>query len=96
MKVIVTGASGGIGRGIAKVLAGDGCAVGALARSGDKLESLREEISAAGGTCHTSTVDLRSQDETAAGIASLTEALGGVDALINNAGIVILKSALEL
>ncbi|MCH2373073.1 MAG: SDR family NAD(P)-dependent oxidoreductase, partial [Planctomycetes bacterium] len=46
MKVIVTGASGGIGRGIATVLAGDGCAVGALARSGDKLESLRDEISA--------------------------------------------------
>ncbi len=96
MKVIVTGASSGIGRGIATVLAGGGCAVGALARSGDKLESLREEISAAGGTCHTRIVNLRSEEETAAGIAALAEALGGVDALINNAGLVILKGALAL
>ena len=96
MKVIVTGASGGIGRGIATVLAGSGCAVGVLARSGDKLESLREEISAAGGTCHASAIDLRSEKEAAAGLNALAEALGGVDALINNAGLVILKSALDL
>jgi NADP-dependent 3-hydroxy acid dehydrogenase YdfG len=96
LKVIVTGASGGIGRGIATVLAGSGCAVGVLARSGDKLESLREEISAAGGTCHASAIDLRSEKEAAAGLNALAEALGGVDALINNAGLVILKSALDL
>ena len=96
MKVIVTGASSGIGRGIATVLAGGGCAVGALARSGDKLESFREEISASGGTCHTSIVDLRSEEETAAGIAALTEALGGVDALINNAGHAVKKPTVDL
>ena len=96
MKVIVTGASAGIGSGIARVLAEGGCAVGALARSGAELESLREEISASGGTCHISASNLRSPDETAAGIAALAEALGGVDALINNAGLVILKSTLAL
>ena len=79
MKVIVTGASGGIGRGIATVLAGSGCAVGVLARSGDKLESLREEISAAGGTCHASAIDLRSEKEAAAGLNALAEALGQSD-----------------
>ena len=96
MKVIVTGASAGIGSGIARVLAEGGCAVGALARSGDKLDSLKDEISASGGTCHISASNLRSPDETAAGIAALAEALGGVDALINNAGLVILKSTLAL
>ena len=49
MKVIVTGASAGIGRGIAKALAEGGCAIGALARSEDALDSLNDEISASGG-----------------------------------------------
>ena len=96
MKVIVTGASAGIGRGIAKALAEGGCAIGALARSEDALDSLNDEISASGGVCHTSSTDLRSPDEAAAGITALAEALGGVDALINNAGLVILKSTLAL
>ena len=46
---LVTGASVGIGRGIAKALAAEGVRVAVSARRVDKLQSLAEEIVAAGG-----------------------------------------------
>ena len=47
---VVTGASRGIGRGIAKVLAGEGCRVAIVARRKNLLEELADEIAAAGHT----------------------------------------------
>lgn len=96
MKVIVTGASKGIGRGIALFLAMDGFDVGLIARSGDLLEDLRQGIEEQGGTCFSAACDLRDSDATAAAMAATIDGLGGVDALINNAGLVIRKSALEI
>ena len=96
MKVVVTGASRGIGRGIATFLAMDGFDVGLLARSGDLLEDVRQSIEENGGTCFTAACDLRKYDETQAAIAALVDGLGGIDALINNAGLVIRKSVLDI
>ncbi len=96
MKVIVTGASKGIGKGIASFLAMDGFEVGLLARSRDLLEDLRQSIDEQGGTCFAATCDLRDPDNTAAAIAATVDALGGVDALVNNAGLVIRKNVFEI
>jgi len=96
MKIIVTGASRGIGRGIATALAKEGFQVGALARSSTLLDELRTEIEAARGICHTAMCDLRDPSATQSAIASLREQLGGVDGLINNAGLVIRKDAFDL
>lgn len=96
MKVIVTGASKGIGRGIASFLAMDGFEVGLLARSSDLLEDLRQSLEEEGGSCFSAACDLRDHDETAAAIAAIVDGLGGVDALINNAGVVIRKNAMDL
>jgi NADP-dependent 3-hydroxy acid dehydrogenase YdfG len=96
MKVIVTGASKGIGRGIAQELAMHGCAVGGIARSAEDLENLRSEIASAGGVCHVAEADLRDMESTEKAIETLTDALGGVDALINNGGVVIRKSIFDL
>lgn len=96
MRIIVTGASKGIGRGIATVLAKEGFQIGALARSKGLLETLREEIAAAGGVCYIATCDIREQRDTESAIASLIDQLGGLDGLINNAGLVIRKNALDL
>ena len=60
MKVIVTGASRGIGRGIASFLAMDGFEVGLLARSGDLLEDLRGSLEEEGCRCFSVACDLRS------------------------------------
>ena len=96
MKVIITGASKGIGRGIALELAAQGCEVGGLARSTDELESLREEISTARGVCHIATADLRDRGSVERGIQALSNALGGIHALINNGGVVIRKNVFDL
>ncbi|MHC4993441.1 MAG: SDR family NAD(P)-dependent oxidoreductase, partial [Planctomycetota bacterium] len=81
MKTIVTGASKGIGRGIARVLAGAGFPVGLLARSGDELEALREEIRAAGGEAHVAVADLRDREQATEAVEALMDKLGGIDAL---------------
>lgn len=96
MKVIVTGASKGIGRGIASFLAMDGFDVGLLARSANELEDLRQSLEEEGGTACAAHCDLRDHDQTDYAIAALTDSLGGLDALINNAGLVIRKNVFDL
>jgi NADP-dependent 3-hydroxy acid dehydrogenase YdfG len=96
MKIIVTGASRGIGRGIASVLGREGVHVGALARSRDKLESLSDQIVSAGGRCAVADADLRDVESASAAIAALIEEMGGVDGLVNNAGLVIRKDAMSI
>ena len=96
MNVIITGASKGIGRGIARVLARDGYTVGLLARSRDLLEALAAEIGESGGACACAACDLRQSQETESVIQELVQAMGGVEALINNAGLVIRKDVFTL
>lgn len=96
MRIIVTGASKGIGRGIAAALAKEGFEIGALARSRSLLDGLKAEIESRGGACCIAECDIRDQKATEAAIASLIEQLGGLDGLINNAGLVIRKNAFDL
>jgi len=96
MKVIVTGASKGIGRGIASFLAMDGFDVGLLARSKDTLEDLRQSLEEQDGTCYSVACDIRDRDQVNYAVAALVEGLGGVDALINNAGLVIRKNVFDI
>lgn len=96
MKVIVTGASKGIGRGIASYLAMDGFDVGLLARSADLLDDLRQSLEEEGGACAAAAADLRDAEAAEAAISSLIGDLKGCDALINNAGLVLRKSAWDI
>ena len=96
MNVVVTGASRGVGRGIATFLAMDGFRVGLLARSGDLLEDVRQVIEEQGGECFTATCDLTDYEATVSAMDGMSERLGGLDALINNAGKVLRKSVLEI
>ncbi len=96
MRVIVTGASRGVGAGIATALGKADHAVGLLARSEDGLQRVKEAIEAHGGTAAAASADLRDAESTRHGVGRLAEALGGIDALVNNAGMVLRKSALEI
>lgn len=96
MKVIVTGASKGIGRGIALVLAKNGCNVGLVARSQALLDELRNEILNVGGKAESYDADLRDPVAAEQAIDGLVNILGGVDALVNNAGLVIRKDIFTL
>ncbi|MDE2005251.1 MAG: SDR family oxidoreductase [Rhodospirillales bacterium] len=84
---LVTGASMGIGRAIAKGLAAEGVRVAALARRTELLETLAAEIEAAGGPRPALIAQDILQDAAAARIRDAAlGALGQVDILINNAG----------
>ena len=84
---IVTGASRGIGRGIAKRLAKDGRHVVAVARNAEQLQSLEAEIIAAGGTCEHRTCDIADGLAVQRMVEEVAEKHGRLDILVNNAGI---------
>lgn len=80
---LVTGASRGIGRGIAKALAAEGCNLHLAARSEDGLTSVADEITDAHGVNVVIHVSDLSDPET---VAALGAACSEVDILVNNAG----------
>ena len=81
---LVTGASGGIGREIAKPLHAAGANVGLAGTREAVLQELADEL---GDGAHVLVADLSSEEGAAALAANAEEALGGLDILINNAGI---------
>jgi 3-oxoacyl-[acyl-carrier protein] reductase len=84
---LVTGASVGIGRGIAKALAAEGVHVAISARRSDKLKELSDEIEQAGRQRPVIIEsDLYVEDAAARLAKAALEGLGRVDILINNAG----------
>lgn len=96
MNVIITGASQGIGAGIATFLGREGFRLGLLARSADLLAGVQRTVEESGGVCYSTPCNLRDPDATTASIGELIDRLGGVDALINNAGVVIRKNAFDI
>jgi 3-oxoacyl-[acyl-carrier protein] reductase len=84
---LVTGASQGIGRGIARVLAAEGCRVAILARRAALLEALADEIAARGGERPVViAADLLHEGVAESVAAQVQQAFGGLDILVNNAG----------
>jgi short-subunit dehydrogenase len=84
---IITGASSGIGRELAKVLAGQGARVGLVARRREQLAELAGEIEKAGGAAASAAADVADRRATLAAIHELAGKLGPVDLLVANAGI---------
>lgn len=90
--VLVTGASSGIGREIAKLAAAYGARVLLVAHDPDHLGSAATEIRARGGDCVAYPTDLRDGDACARLVARVLEDHGRVDVLVNNAGKSIRRS----
>jgi short-subunit dehydrogenase len=87
MRVLVTGASQGIGRALAVAAAKRGCKVIATARSADLLNELSTEVKATGGTIATVAGDITDPSDRQKLVDAAKEHFGGLDVLINNAGI---------
>jgi NAD(P)-dependent dehydrogenase (short-subunit alcohol dehydrogenase family) len=83
---VVTGASRGIGREIALTQAAAGAKVGLLARDGDALAALADEIRAKGGAAHAVAADLRDRPAVDDALSAVATTLGPIDTLISNAG----------
>jgi 3-oxoacyl-[acyl-carrier protein] reductase len=81
---LVTGASGGIGKDIARALIGAGATVALSGTRREALESLAAEI---GGTTHIIPCNLADREETEKLIPAAEAAMGGLDILVNNAGV---------
>jgi thioester reductase-like protein len=90
--VIITGASSGIGRATALKVAAAGGIPLLVARGMDKLEALREEIAAAGGTAHVYGADLSDMDAIDDVVQRILAEHPAVDFLVNNAGRSIRRS----
>jgi len=86
-RAIVTGASAGIGRAIAKALAEEEVRLAIVARRGPLLQALAEEIAATGALRpHVIEQDILAEDAAEAIASASMAALGGVDILVNCAG----------
>jgi short-subunit dehydrogenase len=91
-RVMVTGASSGIGEASAKAVAARGATVLLVARRHDELERVRGEIEAAGGTAYCYVCDLTDGDAIDALVEQVLSEHGAVDMLVNNAGRSIRRS----
>ncbi|HSE47900.1 MAG TPA: 3-oxoacyl-[acyl-carrier-protein] reductase [Terriglobales bacterium] len=84
---LVTGASQGIGRACALLLASCGAHVALAARNEEKLAETKAQITAAGGKAETFKLDVANEDEVKAVFKDVVARLGRLEILVNNAGI---------
>jgi NAD(P)-dependent dehydrogenase (short-subunit alcohol dehydrogenase family) len=93
---LITGASSGLGRAFADMLARAGAAVALAARRRDSLEEARQQIEAAGGRAIAVAMDVTNAGSVAAAVDDAAQWQGRLDILINNAGVTLTKPFLEL
>ncbi|HEX3833810.1 MAG TPA: SDR family NAD(P)-dependent oxidoreductase [Solirubrobacteraceae bacterium] len=86
----ITGASSGIGEATARVLAGAGVSVALGARRVERIEALAREINDGGGRAVAIPTDVTRESEARRFIEQTHEELGGLDVLVNNAGMMLL------
>jgi NAD(P)-dependent dehydrogenase (short-subunit alcohol dehydrogenase family) len=91
-RVLITGASSGIGRAAARKIGEAGGIVILVARSTDKLREVQTVIEKAGGVAHVHSADLSDLESCDALVREVVEQHGGVDVLVNNAGRSIRRS----
>src|SRR5215218_5301646 len=84
-RALITGASRGIGRVIAEVLADEGCALAICARSEGPLKEAQNELESRGATVFAKPVDVTDPDALRRFAQGSAEALGGLDVVVSNA-----------
>lgn len=92
-KAIIIGASSGIGKDLAIILAKHGCEVGLMARRVEKLEALQKEIPT---TTYIGHIDIAYPTEAIEKTQDMISKMGGVDLIVLNAGIGFLNPELDL
>jgi NAD(P)-dependent dehydrogenase (short-subunit alcohol dehydrogenase family) len=83
--VVITGASAGVGRAIARRFARAGASLGLIARGRERLDETVREVEALGGRAHAMALDVADADEVDAAADTFERVLGPIDVWINNA-----------
>jgi NADP-dependent 3-hydroxy acid dehydrogenase YdfG len=89
-RAVITGASSGIGEATAVAMAHEGAAVVLGARRKDRLDELVARIGSEGGTAIAIEADISDEDQARGLVETASAELGGLDCLINNAGVMLL------
>ncbi len=93
---IVTGASSGIGEGIAKMLAVEGARVALVARRQNELQRVSNEIRHHGSVAQVAPADLRDEKAVLAMVRQIEHTLGPIDILVNNAALAYMAPVHEM
>ena len=93
---VVTGGNTGLGEAFARALSEAGASVAVAARTHDRSEEVAEGISASGGKAIAVGLDVTDRGSVERMLAEVTERLGPVDVLVNNAGVCYHRPALEV
>ena len=89
-KALITGASSGIGEATADAMVAEGASVALGARRKDRLDALASRISDAGGTAVAIEADIADEQSARNLVETAHSELGGLDCLVNNAGVMLL------
>src|SRR5947199_986279 len=94
--VVLTGASGGVGRATARKFAAEGARIGLIARGRRGLEGTAREVEQAGGEALVLPIDVSEHDQLEAAAASVEDAFGPIDVWINDAMVTVYAEFLDI
>jgi 3-oxoacyl-[acyl-carrier protein] reductase len=90
-RIVVTGASQGLGRSMTERFVREGASVTLVSRSRDTLDDIAADLADEPGDTLVVTADVREEADAEAAIESTVDAFGGVDTLVNNAAVGLLS-----
>jgi NAD(P)-dependent dehydrogenase (short-subunit alcohol dehydrogenase family) len=93
---LVTGASGGLGAHFAQLLAQNGAAIALWSRDQAKLSPVADALASQGAKVFAEARDVGTETDVVEGVARICDKLGVPDIVVNNAGISVVKPALEI
>ncbi len=94
--VVITGASGGVGRAAARRFGAEGARVGLIARGRKGLEGAAREVEQAGGQALVLPLDVSDYDQVEAAAASVEDAFGPIDIWVNDAMVTVYAEFLDI
>jgi NAD(P)-dependent dehydrogenase (short-subunit alcohol dehydrogenase family) len=94
--VVITGASGGVGRATAKRFAADGARIGLIGRGHRGLEGAARDVEQAGGQALTLPLDVADPERLEMAAAAVEEAFGPIDVWVNNAMVTVYAEFLDI